>query len=510
MYYGLPADFRSHGPNQQSAKAPGRLERDERARQRRCRTVRIGRSTALHFTAQVVRSVAGFVGTLAIARFLGSSGLGSYAVIVAFATWLSIPTTAIARATNKRVSEGQQPSEMLGAGILTQVAVTLALVVAVVTATGRLTEYVSRDVALQVAMLVAAIAMFKVVIASIRGEKRVGVSGVLDAIEQAFRTVIQVGLLLGGFAVFGLVAGHALSLVAATLVGMAIVSLGPAMPRVEHVRRLLSYARYNWLNVFETRSFAWMDTVVLALFVSPSLIGIYEVAWRLASVLGLVSVSVQQTLFPELSDLSTRGDFERVKHLIDEGLVYTGLFVVPGLFGAAVIGREVLKIYRPEFTQGATILLILIGARIARAYSGPFVNAINAIDRPDIAFRIDAVFIAVNLVLNVALVWAIGWYGAAIATALSTVLALVLGYFSLRNLVGTLPIPVGEFGRQIVAGAFMGGVVWATTLVLPTNHYVTVGQVVIGAVVYSLVLLSISERVRSKAIALGRSTALLR
>jgi O-antigen/teichoic acid export membrane protein len=276
-----------------------------------------------------------------------------------------------------------------------------------------------------------------------------------------------------------------------------------------HVRRLLSFARYNWLNVFETRSFAWMDTVVLALFVSPSLVGIYEVAWRLASVLGLITISVQMTLFPELSDLSARGDFERVKHLINEGLVYTGLFVIPGLFGAVVIGREVLKIYRPEFTQGATVLLILIGARIARAYSGPFVNAINAIDRPDVAFRIDAAFIAANLVLNVALVWAIGWYGAAIATALSTMLALVLGYASLRRLVGAFALPLGEFGRQIVASVVMGGAVWATTFALPSNHYVTVAQVLFGAVVYSAVLLAISRRVRSKAIALGRSTAFL-
>lgn len=509
MYYCLPADFRGHDPSPGQKQAPEIRVRGRSGGGRGWRPMRIGRSTTLHFTSQVVRSVAGFVGTLAIARILGSSGLGSYAIVVALATWLTIPTSAVARATNKRVSEGEEPKEMLGAGIVAQCAIMLGLVLLLLVASGQLSELVGVDVSDQIAMLLLAMGSFSIVSAGIQGEKRVGVSGVLDAVEQIVRTFIQVGLLLGGFAVFGLVAGHSLSLLIVTLIGIGILSLEPAFPRFGHIRHLIAFARYNWLNVFEGRSFSWMDTIVLAFFVSPSLVGIYEVAWRLASVLGLVTVSVQQTLFPELSDLSRRGDFDQVKHLINEGLVYTGLIVIPGLFGAVIIGPEILKIYRPEFTKGAVILLILIGSRIARAYSSPFVNAINAIDRPDVAFRIDATFVTVNLVLNVALVWAIGWYGAAIATALSTMLALVLGYTYLRRLVGTFALPLGEFGRQIIASVVMGGAVWATTFALPSNHYVTVAQVLFGAVVYSAVLLAISRRVRSKAVALGRSTAFL-
>lgn len=468
--------------------------------------MRIGKETAIHFGSQIARSAAGFVGTLAIARILGAEGLGAYAVVVALTAWVGIPTSAISQATNKRVSEGRHPRAAAGAGLTCQLVTLVAILVLLAIVAEPVAEWFGPRVPQFVAILLVGQAAYHVVIGALRGDKQVGFSGILDAVEQVIRTILQVGFLIGGCAILGLVVGHSLALVLVTIVGVVSLSFRPALPDRDQIREIISFAKYNWFSTLRSRSFAWMDTIVLAALVDISLVGVYEGSWRLASLLGLLSISIQQTLFPELSELSVSGDHGQIKHLINEGLAFTGLLVIPGLFGAAVIGRQVLKIYRPEFTQGSSVLLILIGARIASAYRAPFMNAIFAIDRADVAFRIDLAFVISNALLNVVLVLWLGWIGAAIATLLTTSVTLVYGYTALQSLIGAPSIPIGEISMQVVASAVMGISIWGTAQVLPTSHLSTVGQVFLGVAIYGIVLVSISTRVRTKLTSLIRFT----
>jgi O-antigen/teichoic acid export membrane protein len=241
-----------------------------------------------------------------------------------------------------------------------------------------------------------------------------------------------------------------------------------------------------------------MDTIVLAFFVGPGLIGVYEVAWTLSNVLALAGGSIQQTLFPELSDLSSQGEVEKIRHFVDEAIVYGGLFTVPGLFGALVLGEEVLAIYRPEFSTGATVLVILIGAQLATLYGNQFLTAVDAVDRPDVSFRVNGVFVVVNLVANVVLVATVGWVGAAIATAFSSLVTLVMSFRALSDLLGGLSVPTAELGKQLLASLVMFGAVALLKTVSPTGIPGTLALVTAGVSVYGVVLLALSSRVRDK------------
>jgi O-antigen/teichoic acid export membrane protein len=241
-----------------------------------------------------------------------------------------------------------------------------------------------------------------------------------------------------------------------------------------------------------------MDTIVLGFFVSATFIGIYEAAWGLASLLATVSSSIQNTLFPEMSELSERDDYERIHHYLNEGLVFSGIFIIPGIFGSLVIGQRVLQFYRPEFGRGAGILIILVLAYGADVYGSQFLNTLNAIDRPDIAFRVNVVFVAVNLVLNVALVATVGWYGAAVATMASTALRFALGYRQLATVIGAPEVPLLELGKQGLAAAIMAVVVSVARPYPPSNRAGTLALVATGAAVYLVLLLAFSTRVREK------------
>lgn len=478
--------------------------------------MRLGRTAAVHFGSQLAVSVSGFLATFAIARLLGADVYGVYVTAVALAFWSSIPATAVGNAITKRVSEGTDAGAYLSAGFLLNIAI--AVVSAGAIAAGLLaigTSSFLRERALGqlapvwwlVGLLVVSTIGFRSVIKGLNGQKLVGRGGLLKAGERVLRTVGQIGLVLAGAALVGLVAAHVAALAVAGALGLLLYRVRPVSPGREHVRSLLRYARYSWLGGLKTRTFAWMDTVVLAVFVESTLVGIYEVAWSLASVLALLSVSIQSTLFPEMSDLSTRQDYDRIHHYLDEALSFAGLLVIPGLFGAAIIGDRVLKIYRPEFTRGALVLVVLVLARALAAYASQLIGAINAVDRPDVAFRINLGFVVSNMTLNVVLVWQFGWQGAAVATALSAALLLGLAYWALTGIIGPPSVPLSELARQALAGATMAGVVLAARQVVPPSHYASVGLVVVGAATYGLVLLGISTRVREKILGLVRSVA---
>lgn len=479
--------------------------------------MRLGKTTLVHFGSQVVVSVAGFVATFAIVRLLSATHLGVYAVGVAVVFWANIPAAAIGDAVKKRVSAGGDGNRYLAGG-LALVALPALLVAGVILAVpGAVESYLLREaeelvVQVPLAPLLAGVVvanmLFGLLTDALQGEKRVAAAGAITAVERLLRTGLQIGLVLASVGLAALFIGHALATLLAAGLALGLLGLargggsGPLLPAREHVESLLEYARYSWLGTVETRAFSWMDTIVLSLFVSRELIGIYEVSWSLASVLALVAVSVQSTLFPELSELAAEGDTDRIHHYLDEGMVFTGVFIIPGLFGAAVVGERVLKIYDPVFQQGLVVLLVLVLARGIAAYGRQLVSAINALDRPDVAFRISAAFIAVNLVLNLALVFEFGWIGAAVATAVSATLILALGYVALTRLIGRPPIPVREIGLQVVASGMMAGLLLLARPVVPGNHYATVVLVFAGAAVYTGILVVLSGRVREKAVGL--------
>ena len=474
--------------------------------------MRIGKAALSHFLSQVVVTCAGFAATWLIAFVLGADGLGVYSVIVSLGFfWLVIPGNAVAMSMKKRISEGESPGEFLGGGVLLNAA-TVLIISALVLASGELLGgVVSRDRELMrvlinydvaiVALLAAAIA-YRTMSGSLQGQKRVATTGWLKAVERVGRTVLQVGALVLGLGVAGITFGHAGALAVITVVGVVVSAQRPGLPSGGQLRSLLEYAKYAWVGALRGRVFGWLDTIFLSFFVSASLIGIYEAAWGIASMLAIASTSISQTLFPEVSDLSTDEGFDRIRHYLDEALAFSGVFIIPGLAGATVIGERVLRFYRPEFGQGSTVLLILIGAYIADTFASQFTNVINGIDRPDAAFRVNATFIVVNALLNAVLIWRFGWTGAAAATALSSGLRAAAGYVVLDRLIGHVSVPFGQLGRQSLASVVMVLLLVPVAPIAPAGRLGTVLLAGYGAAVYTVVLLSIAPRIRSKARAL--------
>lgn len=449
-----------------------------------------------HLVSKVAGSVAGFAATLVVAQMLGANVLGVYALAQSLIVWTTVPAWGISKATEKYVSEGECQGAYLSTNLLL---CTLSVAIAgglLVIFSKYVSTYVGADVTLLIVLLVATTVGFDAIGAVLKGEKQVSKYGWLTTARTVLQATFQILFVFFGFAITGLLVGHAVGLVIATLGAVWFLRAEPTIPKIKDIQRVINFARFSWMGGFKTKTFGWMDTLVLGFFVSSSLIGIYEVAWTLSAFLVLASDSIRNVMFPQFSELNDDNADNTIVRRLNRSIRYTGVIIIPGFFGVFILGSELLMMYGPEFTAGSTILLILVLAQIFEVYGSQFVDVLYAVERPDSAFRTNTAFITVNLSLNVVLIAQLGWIGAAIATLLSSVLTLVLGYYYLSTELGTIQIPWDELGRQVASAVGMTWCVYLSEDFIGSGQLETVLLILVGATAYSTILISISNTIR--------------
>jgi O-antigen/teichoic acid export membrane protein len=127
---------------------------------------------------------------------------------------------------------------------------------------------------------------------------------------------------------------------------------------------------------------------------------------------------------------------------------------------------------------------------------GQFTTTLAAIDRPDLVFRINIVFIAVNLILNLILTPEFGWYGAATATTMSAAVGLVIGYYYTQQDL-TVTIPVVPISKQLFAALIMAIGIYGCRLIFGDSLPVVLVLAAVGAVIYFLILITIYQEFRT-------------
>lgn len=459
--------------------------------------MKIGQTSVVGFLSQFTSSIIGFLATIYITRTLGASVFGEYMLVIAVVIWLQvIGILGIENATTKRLSETGESERYFTAGASLVLVAFLILSLLILLFADQVNSYIGRPVAVYIPVLLFAGMVFKFVTAALNGEHKVHIAAMLQPVDRTLRSILQILAVFFSIGLLGLLAGYAIAAIVATIVGLYYISARVKRPAREHVSGITSYARYAWLGRIGSRMFSSMDTIVLGIFVSSSFIGYYEAAWNLASILALFGVAIARALFPEISRVASEGDEEQVGNLVQDGLSYSGLFLIPGLVGSALVGDLVLRLYGNEFQQAVVVLIVLITARLIYEYGNQFINGLNGLDRPDLAFRVNGAFVVANVVLNVALVATFGWTGAAVATAISALIASILSYLAFNRLV-SVRLPIAEIGKQCLAAIGMGLVVYGGRLLLPERILVGVALVGAGSVSYLLFLALLSKDFRS-------------
>lgn len=463
----------------------------------RLHIMRKGQTSLIHFLSRILVSIAGFATNLYVANELGSEPLGTYFLALSVITWVALfANLGVQESVKKRLSEAESSWGYVTTGLALQTILYVLVSVAILALEGYFESYIGAPLAELLVLVLTVRLAYDFVVTVLDGQNKVHLSSLLDLIWWVGRSILQISLVALGVGLVGLFWGYIAAGVVAVFVGIYFAQIRWETPSRIYADKLISYAQYSWLSPLQGRSFLSMDTIILGFFVSNSFIGIYEIAWNLASFFSIFGTSISKTLFPEISSSASKNQSDRVRQMTSSALSYAGLFLIPGLVGSLLLGKTVLSIYGEEFSTGYHILLILIIARLIRTFEAQLTNSLDAINHPEETFRINGYFIILNGVLNIVFVWQYGWIGAAVATTLAAAFGTILSYRVLSRYID-VRIPTEEILYQVISALIMGGVVFIGKSIFGTKLSIAIPLILIGIIIYFGVLITISKQFRN-------------
>jgi O-antigen/teichoic acid export membrane protein len=228
-----------------------------------------------------------------------------------------------------------------------------------------------------------------------------------------------------------------------------------------------------------------------------------------------IPAAVAVPLFPHLSGLHKRQDYELIRQRTWAALRYTALVVTPLVMAMVVYRENVLYIlYSGGFTQGATPLAILALSAVPAALTQIIGTALNSVGQQKLELYLTSLQVAVLIGASLLLLEPVHLFGldgltaAALAVLLSSVGAFVVNLYFMETRFG-VRIQVRPIFTILGAsvGAFL--IVGRYNDLIPVNrYYQLIAGAVLGSLVYAVILALVGELSKADIRQIGGSVGL--
>lgn len=397
----------------------------------------IARSGLKTFGGRSGSIAVGFVAVTVYARELGTAALGSFFLFQALLMVLDVVADAgIRGALVKRISEGRPAGSTFATGLALRATLLIPVVALVLAFAGPLEGYVGRDLARPLVLAVALRGASRMATGVLEGEIRVGRAASVEFLGKVVYATVGIALVVAEFGVYGPVYGLISGYVVTTVVAVLSMETRVGLPSFGLAKSLLSYARFDAVGRVGGVAYAWVDVVVVGLFLSQAHVGAYELAWKVASVVLVFTEGLTTAAFPRLSEYAANDRIDRIEDTLPGLITPSLMLIVPALFGTLVLSREILRVvFGPEFVLASVALVILMANNLSSGFYRPVSRTLKALNRPDLNARAVEVNVGLNLVLNVALIPNFGLVGAAVATTTASLVGNLLALTYLDRLI---------------------------------------------------------------------------
>ncbi len=170
----------------------------------------------------------------------------------------------------------------------------------------------------------------------------------------------------------------------------------------------------------------YADVLIISRYVQPDQVGIYFAAAKTMALMLFVHYAVGSAVANRFAALSASGDRKALAQAVKDAVTWT---FWPSLLAAVAIlalGKPMLWLFGPSFTDGYAVMFVLVLGYLARAATGPSDFLLNMAGEQTRSAAVLVIAAIVNVALNLALVPDYGLFGAASATAASLTLAAVM------------------------------------------------------------------------------------
>ena len=168
------------------------------------------------------------------------------------------------------------------------------------------------------------------------------------------------------------------------------------------------------------------DVLILSAHLPPETVGMYFAAAKTMALVMFVHYAVGSAVAKDIALLHVRGDREALVAYTRDAVRWT---FWPSLFAAVgilALGKPLLWLFSPNFTQAYPVMVILGLGFLVRASVGPSEFLLNALGEQKSCAQVAVTAAAVDIALNLLLIPLFGILGAATATSLALVLSALL------------------------------------------------------------------------------------
>lgn len=203
------------------------------------------------------------------------------------------------------------------------------------------------------------------------------------------------------------------------------------------------------------RGYSQLDVILLGAMLGTAAVGIYSVPSKMVFAFQFVPLALSASLYPALSHAYVHSR-EKMTHLIEGSMEYLSLVAVPLIASLLFFGSSIIEfVFGASYRGSVTPLLIISGSILFGFLDipvGALLNATGNQARQTLAMGFTLVS---NIILNVLLIPKFGAVGAAIAAVSSQSILFFSGLFFARALImwpyKTMVIHIGKL--IIVTGA---------------------------------------------------------
>ncbi len=456
------------------------------------------------FLFSILTAIISFLGMIYFSRVLGAKMLGIYFLFLSVLTVFNLFTNiGLQGATIKRISEGTQQSEIATASLMFRLGSFTLFALIILIFEDQLDLYMGAGLS-RYLILILGLTQFSDIFREIlHGEQKVDIGGAYDFIQQLTRVAFQSFLTLLGFEIFGLIMGLGIGILISVLVCSRFIDVSIKTPKRSHFESLFSYSKFSFGNALGGYLYEWVGILVIGFFLTQEYAGVYGVAWGLSAIFLLLSHAVANSIYPRISELSTRNKKDEIAGFFSESLIYSPLLVIPGFFGSLVVTNEIFgTIYGEEFKIGYQVLIILMLARVFQSMQIISVRILEGINMPHLVFKVNTATTILNIFGTFLLVYFFGFIGAAVGTMLTIFVSFIWNTkTACREL--NVKIPGREIVLELFSAAIMGIIVFGISRKLMFSYMPNlIIAIFAGAFIYFAILLFLSERLRSKCLSL--------
>ncbi|ELY95668.1 membrane protein involved in the export of O-antigen and teichoic acid [Natrialba hulunbeirensis JCM 10989] len=451
----------------------------------------VARSSLKIAAARVGSLLLTFVGTAFFAQELGARLLGIFFLFQAVLAVSELPANLGTRiAVEKRISEGGPADQIIGTAIVLKATLLLLVTGSILVFQSYLNQYIGANVAGLLIITIILQESAELMMNVLKGELRVGETATLQFAYSFTWVGLGVLLVQFDFGVFGLVYGVIVGKGVQLAWAICKTSVGIGQPTITQARSLVDYAKYSIIPEIDGQVHNWMDILIIGFFVTQAAVGAYEIAWRVAGPVLLLTSAIGTTIFPQISSWESEDSKESLERLLPKIITPSLVFVFPAFFGGILLSEEILGlIFGQEFTAAWLALIILLAGKLPRAIRQIVGKSLLGLNRPDLVTHAALVDIIANLVLNIILIWHFGILGAALGTTLSMTIGTIHRTYYLSKII-SIRVPYYELGWCLLSSlAMYFSLHIANNWIEITTVIHLAGYVFVGATLYSAFVL---------------------